>query len=211
MNKELDKRLQMYISNMAIQSMPFGRKWGSSAKNLEDELKKRGIKIPYKLYYEYKMPGGVKPSDFMDKLIKEYLSAYFYSYFAGKILKDKKLTISDKAKIFKYVFNTRGKYKILMKNYEAQIRENNSELADANIVKTYDSRSLVYGALFGFAPREITYYADGTHRDFTKEQEYFKKFKSYGIKLSYVLAPETADMILSALEKNALLNKAKER
>ena len=38
-----------------------------------------------------------------------------------------------------------------------------------------------------------------------------KKFKSYGIKLSYVLAPETADMILSALEKNALLNKAKER
>ena len=55
MNKDLDKKLQMYIISKAIQSMPFGREWDSSAKKLEDELEKRGIKLSQKLYYKYKM------------------------------------------------------------------------------------------------------------------------------------------------------------
>jgi hypothetical protein len=210
MNKTLDKNLQMYISKMAIESMPFGREWNSSAKDLEKELQKRKIKIPYQLYYEYKLPNGYKPDDFMQHLIKEYFVNNFYSYFAGKILKDKELKISDKAKIFKYIWNSRGKYKNLIKQYESLIREQNPELSDTNVIKVYDSRSLVYGALFGFAPQEIKYYADGAHRDFAKEKEIFTAFKNYGINVSYVLAPETAEMILAALKQNTQ-NKSKER
>ena len=208
MNKDiLDKKLKMYISSMAINNMPFGREWDSSAKNLEDELLMRGIKLPQKLYYEYKMPGQVKQNEFMDNLIMEYFVAYFYSWFAKDVLKDKNLKMSEKAKIFTYVWKNRAKYTDILKQYEIGIRNLNLELKN---IKVDDSRSLVYGAMFGFAPQEIAYFSDGAHRDLEKETENFKIFKNYGLDVTYILAPETAEMVISALKQKAL-NKSKER
>ena len=207
MNNTLDKRLQMYIINKAISNMPFGRVWDSSAKNLEDALQKRGIKLPVKLYHEYKLPGGLGPDEFMTKLIKENFSSEFYSWFAKDVLKDKSLTMSDKAKIFSYVWKTRGKYKDLLKQYETEIRALNPELQN---VKVDNSRSLVYGAMFGFAPVEIAYFADTANRNLAKEKDVSKILKNYGIDLTYVLAPKTADMILSVLQQN-VQNNSKDR
>ena len=93
----------MYISNMAIRSMPFGREWTSSAKNLENQLRARGIVLQDKLFYEYKMPGGDSQSDFMNKLIMEGFFNDFYSRHLGNILKDKNLNLADKINIFRYV------------------------------------------------------------------------------------------------------------
>ena len=207
MNNTLDKRLQMYIINKAINNMPFDRVWDSSAKNLEDALQKRGIRLPVKLYYEYKFPGGLGPDEFMTKLIKENFSSEFYSWFAKDVLKDKSLTMSDKAKIFSYVWKTRGKYKDLLKQYETEIRALNPELQN---VKVDNSRSLVYGAMFGFAPVEIAYFADTANRNLAKEKDVSKILKNYGIDLTYVLAPKTADMILSVLQQN-VQNNSKDR
>ena len=213
MNKNagvLDKKLQMYISAIAIGKMPFGRKWDSSAKNLEDVLRLRGIKLPQKLYYEYKMPKGNTQSSFMDKIIMEYFCTYFFKPggYAGEILKDKKLSLSEKAKIFQYVWRNRGKYTDVLKQYETEIRKLNPELAN---IRTDDSRSLVYGAMFGFAPSEIGYFANSKNRNLAKERETLDIFKNrFGIMVGYILAPKTAEMVITALEQNAR-NKSKER
>ena len=213
MNKDkdiLDKKLRMYISTKAISRMPFGREWNSSSKNLEDELKKRGIKLSQNLYYKYKMPAGDTQADFMNKIIMEYFCTYFFKPYgyASEILKDKNLTMSAKAEIFKYVWKNRGKYTDILKRYELEIRKLNQELANINVD---DSRSLVYGAMFGFAPQEIAYFADGKNRNFTKEKEVLDVFKNrFGINVGYILAPKTAEMVIAELEKN-LRNKSKER
>lgn len=212
MNKDiqiLDKKLQMYVSAMAISKMPFGREWDSSAKKLQEELRARGIKLPKKLFYEYKMPQNKSQKDFMDKIIIEYFCAdFFKSGYAGEVLKDKKLTLSDKAKIFKYVWRNRGKYNDILKQYEMELRKLNPELAN---VRVDDSRSLVYGVMFGFAPDEISYFSDNTHRNYKQEQEVSDTIKNrFGINLSYVLAPKTAEMIINALNQN-IKNNSKER
>ena len=202
----LDKKLQMYITTMAVQSLPFGREWGSSAKKLEDELKKRGIVLQDKLFYEYKMPGGLGQSDFMSKLIMDEFCNDFYSHHFGKVLLDKKLSFADKMKIFKYVQNMRSKTKDMLKQYESEIRNLNPELAT---IKVNVASTLVYGAMFGFAPKEIAYCADA-HRDFAQEKENEKILKNYGINLTYVLAPDTAKKIIATLQQN-VQNNIKER
>ena len=207
MNKDLDKKLQMYIISKAIQSMPFGREWDSSAKKLEDELEKRGIKLSQKLYYKYKMPGELKPEEFMDSLIIDYFIAYFHSWFAKDVLKDKQLKMSEKAKIFTYVWKNRSKYKGVLEKYETEIRQKNPELSG---VKVNNPKSLVYGALFGFAPKEISYFSDGAHRDLVQEEKNRNLFESYGINLTYVLAPDTAKKIIALLKQN-VQNNIKER
>jgi len=213
MNKDaniLDKKLQMYIGSVAVRHMPFGGdKWDSSAKKLQEELQMRGIKLPQKLFYEYKMPGGGTQGSFMNKFIMERFIANFFRTggHAGEILKDKKLTMRDKAKIFKYVWQNRSKYKDILKQYETEIRRLNPELTN---VRVNDSRSLVYGAMFGFAPAEIAYFADTGHRDYAKENTVSDTLKKYGINLTYVLAPKTAEMIINALNQN-IQNNSKER
>jgi len=214
MNKDtqiLDKKLRMYVMSIAMRHMPFGgNKWDSSAQNLENELGARGIKLPKKLFYEYKMPGGKTQDAFMDKYVMERFVANFFRTHghAGEVLKDKKLTMSDKAKIFKYVWRNRGKYNDILKQYEMELRRLNPELAN---VRVDNSRSLVYGAMFGFAPDEISYFSDNTHRNYKQEQEVSDTLKNrFGINLSYVLAPKTAEMVINALVQNSR-NKSKER
>lgn len=208
MSKEIDKRLQMYIVSKAIDWTPFGRVWNSSAKKLEDVLSARGIKLPKKIYYEYKLPGGKKPSGFMAKLVIEYFISNFYSRFSGPVLADKSLSVADKAKLFKYVLGQQLKFKNVIKQYEKEIRQLNPELAN---LKIEDVHGFVYGATFGFAPDEIEYFSNPSGRNATKEGKTIDLFdKKYGIEVGYVLAPETAKMIIAALEQNTLYN-SKER
>lgn len=207
-NVDLDKKLQMYIAKTAIPYLPYGSKWDSSAEKLQNELRTRGINL--KVYYEYKLPHGIKSSDFMYNLVIEYFINNFYSDFASKVFQDKKLTVSDKLKILKYVFAKRRETKGKMKQYEQEIRKLNPELAN---VKVNNSQSLVNGAMFGFAPDDIEYFADANKRDMDYEEKLCKMFQEkYGINLTYVLAPKTAKIIIKALEQNIYYNNnAKER
>ena len=95
-----------------------------------------------------------------------------------------------------------------LKQYEMEIRKLNPELAN---IRTDDSRSLVYGAMFGFAPSEIAYFSDGKNRKLNLERETLDMFRNrFGIMVGYILAPKTAEMVITALEQNAR-NKSKER
>ncbi len=186
----------------AINWTPFGLVWDSSAKKLEDALLARGIKLPKKLYYEYRLPDGIKPSVFMNKLVMQYFVTNFFSRFAGSVLVDTKLSMSDKAKIFKYVWNTRTEYKNLIEQYEKQIRKDNPELAN---LKTKDASDFVYGATFGFAPAEIAYFSNPDQKPNLSEADRVIDLlrKKYGIELTYVLAPDTVEMLFAALAQNS--------
>ena len=74
-----------------------------------------------------------------------------------------------------------------------------AELAN---IKVNDKRSLVYGAVFGFAPAEIAYFSDAEHRNLAEENKNIKLIKNYGINLTYVLAPDTARQVINRLEQN---------
>lgn len=212
MNKDteiLNKRLRMYIANMAIGGLPFGGfTEHSGAKILEDTLKKRGVILSQKLHYEYKLPDGMNRSDFMHKLVMENFVNNFYSQYAGKILTDKNLTIKDKADVFKYVMNHRKKYKDILKHHEIEIKKLNPELAN---IKAGSSQIIVYGAMSGYAPQEVAYFADDKNRNRLQEKQYDEILKNdFGLDITYVLAPETAKQIINALKQNEQV-KAKER
>ena len=186
---------------MAVWELPYGdSKWNSSAKDLEYALRVRGINL--KLYYEYKMPGGVSQSDFLIRLCMLRFFTKFYPKYAIKVLGDKNITKSDKAKIFQYVWHNRRQFIKESEQYESEIRRFNPELSN---IKTKIPSAIVDGATFGFAPDEIAYFSDVKNRDFEQEKktnEYFEK--KYGIRVNYILAPKTARTIIDALKQKEM-------
>ncbi len=200
MSKPLSKKLQDYIMDMAIKYLPFGgRKWDSSAQNLENILKYKGINK--KLFYTYKLPYDMSPQDFQDKITMEYFCGQFYTCFASKVFHDKSLNISEKLQLARYVWEMRrNKNHKNMKFYVDEIKRKNPELSDIN-PKNSDT-NLVYGTLFGFAPAEIKYFCEVSGlRDFDKEQELDSKLESLGVRTNYILAPETSNAIMAALQQ----------
>ena len=130
----------------------------------------------------------------------QYFITNFFPRFAGRVLADKKLSVSDKAKIFKYVWNVRSEYKNIMKQYEKEIRRDNPELANLMVKNASD---FVYGATFGFAPAEIEYFSNPENNNSIESDKVIDLLnKKYGIKLTYVLAPSTAKMVVTALAQN---------
>lgn len=198
MNKHLDDKLQKYILKMAYKAMPFGSDvWDSSAQNLEKDLKARGIKT--KLFYKYKLPDDMTPQEFQDELTLNAFVRDFFDRFSSKIFHDKNLTLREKLQIVAWVWKMRrNKPKRDMKYFMDEIKRLNPELAD---IKPRFARGLVYGALFGFAPAEIKYFCDETKLcDYVQAEEVGRTFAKHGIKLNYVLNPDTAESIINELK-----------
>ncbi len=200
----MNKKLQLYIANLALKNLPFGgTKWHSSAKKLSDALVARGIEMPYKLYYEYNLPGNSTPAGFMQKYALDYFCHNFYNDFALRILTDKTLKISEKKDIIKYVWSVRKNKNDFLAQYANQIQELNPELSHIN---ANNYRSIVYGAMFGFAPAEIDYFSNPKRRNFAREKSNAETINSFGVQLNYVLAPRTAKIVIALLRKNAQNN-----
>ena len=195
----------MYVATLALRHLPFGATWTSSAKNLSDDLARRAIVLHEKLYYEYKLPYGLKQSEFMQKYAIEFFCNNFFGQFSGHVIRDKKLTVRDKIDVIKYVLAMRRKKSPTLQEYEKQIRKLNPELSE---IAANTPHSIVYGAMFGFAPGEIAYFADTAHRNLSREDEVINLLqKRYGIKLTYVLSPKTAKMVIDALEHSEINSK----
>lgn len=197
-----DKDLKKYLLKQAATVSPFGGvKWNSSAKNLDNELRRRGIDFDKKLFWEYKLPNAMSAQEFMDVLLLEF---YFVKWFSNmKIMRDKNLTIKQKIQIFAYrvSMKKRGIYKNI-KKYADEIKQLNPELKKINPRDSFGSISLVEGVLFGFAPDEIKYFCDkSSFRDMDQEHRFDEVLKKYGVRPSYVLAPETAKKLIANLEK----------
>ena len=73
----MNKKLQTFLTNLALTNSPFGTEWYSGPKRFEDNLVAKGVKMPEHLYYQYKLPGNAKPELYMIKLA---LYSFFIDY-----------------------------------------------------------------------------------------------------------------------------------
>lgn len=197
MSKPLSEKLRLYIMEMAYNSLPFGGDvWDSSAQNLENDLRACGIDIDKKLFYEYKLPGGMSHQEFQDHVAMSTFCNNFYGEFMSKVLHDKTLSMSEKMQITAWVWKMRREKKVgNRKDWEKEIKQKNPELAHIN-------GSVVYGALFGFAPEEIEYFSsrecDRRHAEVVINK--IKQLSAGRIRLTYILSPSTEQKVVKALE-----------
>lgn len=222
MNKKLSKKLQIKLAELALKhSYAYGGNWDSSAKDLEKQLKKLGVNN-IKLFYTYKMPYGKTPQEYMAKLALYCLFLNFDLYNKNDdygFQTDFKNLVpngTDRLNIVDYIEKNSKTYDAeLVKDYQELI-DTNPELAQLSN-RQDKHQDILWGAVFGFAPEEIEYYCYGRFNqgqdidnvldDERKMQDVLKK---YGVKSGYVLAPQTAEKIISVLEKNkqnAMMNK----
>ena len=212
MSKKLSKKSELFFATIALQWSPFGQKWNSSAQNLENELKARGINI--KLYHKYKLPDGMSQDEFMKRIAILDFYADFSLLRAKDVFFTKGIRLRDKFVICSGFAKRRIESRKKIQKYAERVVEQNPELHGLNIdAKETDAFDICSGAIFGFGPDEIKYFIT----DYkglcigTKDKERYDKIKSYGILTRYVLAPKTADMVISVLEKNkqnVMINKS---
>ncbi len=205
---------QMNLINVVVDSKYGHTGWSSSAENLENKLKDKGI-TDIKLYHRYKLPGDMSPVSYMIKhalrcffidmctkdwckedAFKKWLDFYIEKYitddslakqFKQELMSDiekKQLEIDD------YKKELMSDYKLLLKL--------NPELPDMK--DELDIVSVIDGAIFGFAPDEIKYFCSAS-RDLDAESNVFKELEKYGIKAEYILAPKTAEMVIDRLKE----------
>ncbi len=211
MNKSLDKSIEIKLAEIALRySYAYGEEWNSSAKDLEKQLQKIGINN-IKLFHKYKMPDNVTQADYMKKI------ALYGFYVDFEMLNgddrfgfqtDFKNSIPDEQTRLQVIDYIKSK----SKSYDEKLSLEYDKIIKLNpdLPNIPSKRNdIIYGSIFGFAPKEIDYYCrgrfqQGIHIDIVlkNEQELYDKIKAYGIMTGYVLAPETANKIISALEKN---------
>jgi hypothetical protein len=196
MNKELMK----YLEKMALDWSPFGSTWDSAAKDLEEDLAKRGIEM--KLYYRYALLENMTPQDFMTRIAVLHLCADFSMFEHRDIFFDKSLSLVERLRLVKYIKGRRKASREKLDEYVKFVQHANPELSKLKIENDFDKFDILAGATFGFAPDEIEYFMKRKERDLNWEHETDGKFKQFGIELHYVLSPHTAKKVIAELEKN---------
>lgn len=171
-------------------------KWGSSAKELEEKLKKLGIILPNKLYYEYKFPGNLQNFEFFEKTRVLHSFILIYENYLEEFMRDDSKTallydtaqtnlatffgfcislalsdIKDLETLYKQTYQ-----QSIQKLYEIaeQIRQLNPEL---QIIQNYKNIDFVAGAIYGFAPKEIDFFIKLQERRKTRDFEYERSGK----------------------------------
>lgn len=205
----MNDKLKKYLEKFALAWSPFGTSgWDSSAKNLENDLKKIGVKSPVKLYYQYALPENMKHSEFMTKIAVLDLCATFklFSRVQAEIFFDKSLSLVEKLRVVRYLKSERENARKKIDEYVKFVQFANPELSRLKIQNEFDKFDILSGALFGFGPGEIEYFINRKERhaniDSGQEDGIHRRIEKFGIRLSYVLSPKTAEAIISVLEKN---------
>lgn len=212
MNKDPDKKTLMILTKLALKySYAYGtEEWQSSSKDLQDELVKRGI-TDIKVYYNYKMPGGVTQSRYMVELAlySLYVDFDILNSFPG-FQEDLKNSIENESERTKIVDYIKSKTKIydekLTKDCEELIKMN-PELSVITDKKTHRD-DILWGAVFGTAPENIEFYCNGRFHpnidvNMDKQNIISEHIASFGVYTPLgILDPKTAEKIIAALEKN---------
>lgn len=198
----MNKKLMDYLEKLALSWSPFGSMWNSSAKDLEEDLAKRGINM--KLYYKYALPENMTPQKFMTRIAVLDFCANPSLFFKAKIeiFFDKSLSLVERLRLVKYIKGRRKASREKLDEYVKFVQHANPELSKLKIENDFDKFDILAGATFGFAPDEIEYCMKRKERDLNREHETDGKFKQFGIELHYVLSPHTAKKVIAEMEKN---------
>lgn len=212
MNTKLDKELKVILAALALENSPFGTRWYSGAKRFEDYLALRGVQLPTHLYCKYQLPGNATPGRYMRKLA---LYSFYkdYDIWGYRVLDDAQIQQDKKDLLVGEIRSKQKKYTQKLLDDAGELLKLNPNLRHLS-VNSENAFDILAGATFWYLPRNIEYFIDYKNRDRDKEQQTHDTIKKYGIKKSCgILAPEVADMIITALEKNKqrIMLLAKER
>ena len=201
MNTRLNKELKMILARLALEYSPFGTRWYSGPKRFEDSLIAKGVHLPKHLYYKYKLPGNAEPGRYMRKLAL-YSFCINYDVWGYRVLEDAQIQQDKKDLLVKEIRSKQKEYTQRLLDDGNELLSLNSNLRNLS-VNPDNVFDILAGATFWYLPRNIEYFIDNNNRNIDKEKEIRDKIETYGIKESCgILAPEIADTIISALEKN---------
>ena len=203
----MNKRNESLVMKLAWDLSPYGDEWNSSAMMLEKELIARGINN-IKLYYKYKLPKHARPVSYMIKQAVRNFYLGFYSLGLAKNLdvflehkvKDPDKREKIKQEVLEDIAQKQNFYKKEFADDYKRLLRLNPELPYTE--ESVFQNCVLDGAIFGFGPNEIKYMITDYKGYQGEIKELSEKIQSYGIKVGYVLAPETSKEIISALEKN---------
>lgn len=199
-----DNLNNVFLVNLALALSPYGCDgWYSSAKNLEDELKKRGVDI--KLYREYKLPDNIVPAAYMIRRALQDMYAipvrddeWLYKALKKLGYEDQKIEEMKQAVLEKISGQSDFYKRQIADDYEKLLKLN-PELPRTNDI--VHMGCVLDGAMFGFNVEEIEYFITDYKGNEGEYKELRDKLTGLGIQTGYVLAPETAKKIISALER----------
>ena len=201
MNTKLNKELKMILAGIALANSPFGTRWYSGSKRFEAGLLAKGVQLPEHLYYKYILPGNTEPGRYMRKLA---LYSFYkdYDVWGYRVLDDAQIQQDKKDLLVNEIRSKQKEYTQRLLDDAVELLKLNPNLRHLS-VNSENAFDILAGATFWYLPRNIEYFIDYKNRDINREQEVSNKIKTYGVKESCgILAPEIADMIISALEKN---------
>ncbi len=209
----MNKKLRLLLTNIALNNSPYGTEWYSGPKRFEDSLIALGVKLPQHLYCKYKLPRDIEPEAYMQKLSLYVFFIDYDSWGHALLEENNQITQHEKDLIIKEIHSKQQEYtKELLGDGEELLKQNpNLRHLSINSQNVVD---ILAGATFWYAPRNIEYFIDYKKRDINKEHENNRIISGFGIKESCgILAPEMADMVISALRKhtNIIPNKHKNR
>lgn len=200
----MNKKLMLFMNTCMLQSTSIGGGYDSSAQILEADLAKLGIRFPKKLWFQYKLPGGISPEKFEIESGKIDFFAFKYPTIKDLIqvgcvdsgdLSDEELDIVEK-----YRASKKTKYLEILNKHVKWIKENNLELSNINIPDNEVAKSnFLRGALYGFGPEEISYFINRSDEqaesDFNEQGQLHVVLDMIGVRLEYILCPDNRALL----------------
>ncbi|MDR0726470.1 MAG: hypothetical protein LBF37_00220 [Rickettsiales bacterium] len=168
----------------------------SSAKNFEKLLLKNEVKPPFKLHYEYILPNNWGPIEF-EKNLKKIQGHLMIE--SPRITRFFDINVETVEKIREI----RKKDLLVLKMWATEIQNKNQELSHIKLMDYYDQAGFVDGAIYGFAPEEISYYLDQQRDQGENPQQNLirKKYSEQleellGGSINYKISPEKLKKII---------------
>lgn len=200
----MNKKLMLFLNACMLQFANVGGGYNSSAQILETDLAKLGIKFPKKLWFQYKLPGGISPEKFEIESGKIDFFVFKYPTIKDLIqigcvdrggLSDEELDVVEK-----YRASQRTKYLEFLDKHFKWVKEHNPELSIVKIPDDEVAKSnFLRGVLYGFGPEEISYFINRSYEqaesDHNEQEQMRVVLDKIGVRLEYILCPDNRALL----------------
>ena len=212
----MSKKTELLFNKIMLEQ--FNAEWGeyqSSALDAEKMFVEHGVKLPFKIYYQYKLPDGLSPFGLMMRYGYMY-RLQDYEKAARKIgVGDTRYSEQEIADLENYILQNKDNWRVQMKRYVDEIKRLNPELANVSIkpTKVQDAKKnfpqyadkllnnleldFIHGVAFGFSPEDIEYYLNRTKDQIDVDTQEALMGIWYGV--GHVVAPQFRDILKQAV------------
>ena len=191
MNKKNDFLLTVMYADVSGVSLT---EYQSSALDAKNMFAFYGIKLPFNIYYEYILPGGLKPLMLLSKYGRMYMAQVYQENKKFIDFNEYKMKKQEIEGLEKYILQNKDSWKSNMEQIVQEIKSLNPELANISINTVDKENDFIRGVVFGFSPEDINYFLNRTNEQACKDisdEEY------YGV--AHIVAPEHRECLKNAM------------